>query len=176
MWNIRAIFKPRFSSPTHPAEREQEGLSLFVIKYLQAAAFIHSHRAEKECVYAREEGCSQAGGSLEESSTLLCFNACLSELLCVCVLVGLLAYTLAAWDGLDSFPISLNLPPLSFPYCPPSSLHPFHPTEGSSHRPHDEGRGPAKSSPFLHVRRYSITSTSTPGRTQTHPQCFLRGL
>lgn len=48
MRNIRAVLKLRCGSPTHPEEREWEGLSLFVIKYLQAAAFIHTHRAQIE--------------------------------------------------------------------------------------------------------------------------------
>lgn len=57
MRNRKAVFKLRCSSPTHPEEREWEGLGLFVIKYLQAAAFIHTRRAETERV--REEESSR---------------------------------------------------------------------------------------------------------------------
>lgn len=128
MRNIRAVFKLRCGSPTHPEEREWEGLSLFVIKYLQAAAFIHTHRAQIEWERGRqrerEGGRKQsAEGSIKESSNCtgpmpaiwiaLCFCLCVYVLL-----VGIFACTLAVRGRSDCIPILFDLPPLSFPYPP----------------------------------------------------------
>lgn len=98
MRNIRAVFKLRCGSTTHPKEREWEGLSLFVIKYLQAAAFIHTHRAQIEWERGRqrERGRKKAVGwrKRKGKQRLHRSNACYlnrSVFLFVCVCV-------AGWD------------------------------------------------------------------------------
>lgn len=93
---------------------------------------------------------------------------------------GLLAWLTSCVGSIGLFPDPppplLDLVAFSF-FTTGPPLPPFLPhAEGASRRPHDEGGGPPEPSPFLYVRRDSGASTSAPGRTETHPQCLLRGL
>lgn len=162
-WNdTRVIFQLRCSSPTHPEEREWEGLSLFVIKYLQAAAF-HTRTAEqrgRRCVWEK-------GSSWLKRRAAYCTGSVpgVWATLCVCVCPWWFLHSYTSCVGqIGLFPDPPWPSTLEFPDRPhpPTPLLPHHPGVGAPAVPMMKEEG------LLSRRRFS-TCGGTASLRPPHP-------